>query len=272
MLLRAEWRLGIVTNGPVGIQAAKVDTLGLEPLVDTVVFASSCGLGGGKPSPEAFVTAARRLGVILPRCVFVGDDPRCDIAGARRVGMKTIRIRQGVHGRAWVAELRGSGRRHHLTARRAATRGRVARRNGSAMCMMIADREVAANAPLFVIAEIGLNHGGDIDEALALVDAAAGAGASAVKLQSLRGETLVTAGCPGPAHVDSASLVDFFRRFELDEAAHAAVAARARARGLAFMSTPFEEAAVDMLERLGCDAYKIASGDVTHHRLIERPR
>ena len=138
------------------------------------------------------------------------------------------------------------------------------------MCMMIADREVAANAPLFVIAEIGLNHGGDIDDALALVDAAAGAGASAVKLQSLRGETLVAAGCPGPAHVDSASLVDFFRRFELDEAAHAAVAARARARGLAFMSTPFEEAAVDMLERLGCDAYKIASGDVTHHRLIER--
>jgi haloacid dehalogenase superfamily, subfamily IA, variant 3 with third motif having DD or ED/haloacid dehalogenase superfamily, subfamily IA, variant 1 with third motif having Dx(3-4)D or Dx(3-4)E len=103
-VLRGEWRLGIVTNGPVGIQAAKVDTLGLEPLVDTVVFASSCGLGGGKPSPEAFVTAARRLGVILPRCVFVGDDPRCDIAGARRVGMKTIRIRRGVHRHAWLAD------------------------------------------------------------------------------------------------------------------------------------------------------------------------
>ena len=136
--------------------------------------------------------------------------------------------------------------------------------------MMIADRPVDANAPLFVIAEIGLNHGGDLDAALALVDTAAAAGASAVKLQSLRGETLVTAGCPGPAHVDSASLVDFFRQFELDEAAHAAVAARARARGLAFMSTPFDEPAVDMLERVGCDAYKIASGDVTHHRLIER--
>ncbi|MEO7275169.1 MAG: HAD family hydrolase [Vicinamibacterales bacterium] len=102
-LLRPEWRLGIVTNGPVGIQAAKVDTLGIEPLVDTVIYAWTCGLGGGKPSPEPFVTAARRLGVMLPRCVFVGDDPRCDIGGARRVGMKTIRIRRGVHGRAWVA-------------------------------------------------------------------------------------------------------------------------------------------------------------------------
>jgi putative hydrolase of the HAD superfamily len=93
-----------VTNGPVGIQAAKVDALGLQPLVDTVVFASCCGLGGGKPSPEAFVAAARRLGVLLPRCVFVGDDPRCDIGGARRVGMKTIRIRQGVHRRVWLAD------------------------------------------------------------------------------------------------------------------------------------------------------------------------
>jgi putative hydrolase of the HAD superfamily len=103
-LLRPEWRLGIVTNGPAGIQAAKVDTLGLQALIDTVVFASSCGLGGGKPSPESFVTAARRLGVILTRCVFVGDDPRCDIGGARRVGMKTIRVRQGVHAHAWLAD------------------------------------------------------------------------------------------------------------------------------------------------------------------------
>jgi N,N'-diacetyllegionaminate synthase len=138
------------------------------------------------------------------------------------------------------------------------------------MSMKIADRRVGADAPLFVIAEIGLNHGGVLSEALALVDAAAAAGASAVKLQSLRGDTLVTAACPAPAHVESASLRDFFRQFELDEAAHAAVAGRARSLGLAFMSTPFDEAAVAMLERVGCDAYKIASGDLTHHRLIER--
>ena len=49
-VLRAEWRLGIVTNGPVGIQAAKVEALGLEPLVDSVVFASSA----------AWVAASRR--------------------------------------------------------------------------------------------------------------------------------------------------------------------------------------------------------------------
>jgi sialic acid synthase SpsE len=138
------------------------------------------------------------------------------------------------------------------------------------MCMNIAGRSIASDAPLFVVGEIGLNHGGALSEALAMVDVAALAGASAVKLQSLRGETLVTAACPAPAHVESASLQDFFRQFELDEEAHSAIAARARFLGLAFMSTPFDEAAVTMLERVGCDAYKIASGDITHHRLIER--
>jgi sialic acid synthase SpsE len=138
------------------------------------------------------------------------------------------------------------------------------------MCMKVAGRCVGAGEPLFVIGEIGLNHGGSLDDALALVDAAASAGASAVKLQSLRGHTLVAESCPAPAHVDSASLRDFFSRFELDEQAHARIAARARSSGLAFMSTPFDEDAVDLLERVGCDAYKIASGDLTHHRLIER--
>lgn len=134
--------------------------------------------------------------------------------------------------------------------------------------MSIAGRSLGPGHPLFVIAEIGLNHGGSPEEALRLVDAAARAGASAVKLQSLRGETLVAADCPPPAHVDCASLRDFFAGFELDEQAHARIAARAHGLGLAFMSTPFDEAAVAMLERVGCDAYKIASGDLTHHRLI----
>jgi sialic acid synthase SpsE len=65
-------------------------------------------------------------------------------------------------------------------------------------------------------------------------------------------------------------MVEFFRSFELDEEAHAAVAREARRCGLAFLSTPFDIAAVDLLERVGCDAYKIASGDITHLSLIER--
>ncbi len=138
------------------------------------------------------------------------------------------------------------------------------------MRLTIGNHRVGGDAPLFVIAEIGLNHGGSIQAALALVDAAGSAGASAVKLQSLRGATLVAASCPAPAHVSTTSLRSFFEQFELDEAAHYAVAERARALGMAFMSTPFDEDAVHMLSRIGCDALKIASGDITHFHLIER--
>jgi sialic acid synthase SpsE len=63
-------------------------------------------------------------------------------------------------------------------------------------------------------------------------------------------------------------MVDFFRRFELDEAAHARIAARARAHGLAVLATPLAEAAIPMLERVGVDGYKIASGDITWAGLI----
>jgi sialic acid synthase SpsE len=134
----------------------------------------------------------------------------------------------------------------------------------------IGRRTVGEGWPLFVIAEIGLNHGGSIDRALALVDAAARAGASAIKLQTLDADQLVTQGAPAPMHVRAESLREFFATFELDEAAHRTVVARARAHGLAVMATPLSESAVDLLERVGIDAFKIASGDITWDRLIRR--
>ena len=134
----------------------------------------------------------------------------------------------------------------------------------------IGGRRVAEDVPPFVIAEIGLNHGGSIESALALGDAAASAGAHAVKLQTIVAHELVSPLCPAPAHVSANSLVDFFGTFELDEDAHRAVAEQAAELGLRFMSTPFSEAAVDMLERVGVDAYKIASGDLTWDQLILR--
>ena len=121
---------------------------------------------------------------------------------------------------------------------------------------------------MFVIAEIGLNHSGSLDRALSMVDAAAWAGASAVKLQTLTADDLVAGTCPAPAHVQAASLREFFARFELDAEAHAAIARRARDRGLAVMATPFSVRLVPMLEAIAVDAFKIASGDLTYDGLI----
>ena len=132
----------------------------------------------------------------------------------------------------------------------------------------IARRPLDPHARVFTIAEIGLNHGGDLVQAIALVDAAAAAGATAVKLQTLYADRLVADSCPAPAHVVAGSLREFFADFELDFDAHRAIVARAREHGLAVLSTPLAEEAVAMLEELDIDAYKIASGDLTYDGLI----
>ena len=121
-----------------------------------------------------------------------------------------------------------------------------------------------------MIAELGLNHGGDVDRAKRLVDAAAAAGARGIKLQAFRSDRLVAPDCPAPTHVASESLQSFFRSFELDPDAQGQIAERAHRYGLAMIATPFDEDVVAELERVGCDAYKIASGDLTYHALIER--
>ena len=138
------------------------------------------------------------------------------------------------------------------------------------MRLDIGGRPIGPEVPLFVIAEIGLNHGGSLDRALALVDAAAAAGASAVKLQTFCADRLLAPSGPAPAHLAPSSTLELFRALELDEGAHRAIARQARSRGLAFLSTPFDETSVELLERVGCDAYKISSGDLTHLRLIRR--
>jgi N,N'-diacetyllegionaminate synthase len=136
------------------------------------------------------------------------------------------------------------------------------------MLREICGRAIGPDSPVFVIAEIGLNHGGSPARAVEMVDAAAAAGASAIKLQTIVADRLVAASCPPPAHVETASLQAFFARFELDFDAHRAVVDRARHHRLAVLSTPFSEDVLPMLESLDLDGYKIASGDLTYHRLI----
>jgi putative hydrolase of the HAD superfamily len=87
----AEWRLVILTNGLPAIQRAKVQALGLDRLVDHVVYAEEHA-SGGKPAATAFREALRRLGVPVFEAICVGDDLVRDIAGARAIGLRTIRL------------------------------------------------------------------------------------------------------------------------------------------------------------------------------------
>jgi putative hydrolase of the HAD superfamily len=93
--VRSSWRVGILTNGLPAVQRKKVAALGLEPLVDQIVYAHEAGCG--KPDPAVFALACRSLGVPANRAVMAGDDPWCDVDGARRAGLRVIRLRQGWH-------------------------------------------------------------------------------------------------------------------------------------------------------------------------------
>ncbi len=145
------------------------------------------------------------------------------------------------------------------------------------MTFPIAHRTVGrAHAP-FVIAEMSGNHNQSLDRALALVDAAADAGAHALKLQTYTADTLTIDAHRGEFIIaDPASLWAGRNLYELYRQAHtpwdwhAPIMERARARGMVAFSTPFDETAVDFLETLDVPAYKIASFENIHLPLIRR--
>lgn len=135
----------------------------------------------------------------------------------------------------------------------------------------VAGRLIGAGHSVFVIAEIGVNHNGDVNLARALIDTAADCGADAVKLQTFSTRRLVTETAEKAEyqHRDaSASQAEMLARLELSEADHILLKAHAENRGLIFLSTPFDEGSADLLERLDVAAFKVSSGDLTHLPLL----
>lgn len=123
--------------------------------------------------------------------------------------------------------------------------------------------------PCFVIAEAGVNHNGDIDLACRLIDAAAEAGASAVKFQSFRTDQLVTASAPKAQYQRESTDAEesqsaMLRKLELSEGAHRRLLGHANERGIIFLSTPFDEFSADLLTTLGVPAFKLPSGELTN--------
>ncbi len=124
-----------------------------------------------------------------------------------------------------------------------------------------------------IIAEIGVNHNGDLDLGRKLIDVAADAGADAVKFQTFFAEDLVTRSARKAAYQVANTGQDdsqfaMLKALELSEAQFAEMKAHCVKRGIEFMSTPFSEAAADLLERVGVDCYKVSSGDLTHLPLL----
>jgi sialic acid synthase SpsE len=142
--------------------------------------------------------------------------------------------------------------------------------------LRIGSHRISSSDPVFVIAELGVNHDGRVDLALRLVEIAAACGADAIKLQLFEARRLVHGeGLLAEYQkktTDALSSVELLRRYELAESDALRVVAAARTKGLAVLATPFSpppSGDVPLCRRLGLDAVKIASPDVVNVPLLE---
>jgi N-acetylneuraminate synthase len=143
------------------------------------------------------------------------------------------------------------------------------------MTVTIGSRVIGGGRPAYVIAEIGLNHNGDVELAKQLIDVAADAGADAVKFQKRTPEIAT------PEHMrdllrdtpwGTMTYLDYRRRVEFDRDEYIEISDHALLRGLEWFASPWDEPSVAFLEDLGVSAHKVASASLTDHALLRALR
>jgi N-acetylneuraminate synthase len=139
----------------------------------------------------------------------------------------------------------------------------------------IGDRWIGDGHPVFIVAEIGINHNGDVENAKRLIDAAEAAGCDAVKFQKRNPET-----CVPREHRHTMretpwgyiSYLEYRRRVELGHEQYSEIARYCFKRGLLWTASCWDESSVDFMEDFDPPFYKIASAAVTDHSLLRRHR
>jgi len=125
------------------------------------------------------------------------------------------------------------------------------------------------NQKTYIIAEAGVNHNGSLEVGLKLIDAAAQAGADAVKFQTFRADKLLTryalkASYQQQSTDPNETQFDMIQKLELSDEDHVALIARARANNIEFISTPFDMESLDLLtDQFNLKTIKVSSGDIT---------
>lgn len=138
----------------------------------------------------------------------------------------------------------------------------------------IGSRQVGEGKPVFIIAEAGSNHDGKLEQARKLVDIAAEAGADAVKFQSFLADKIVAKTRDRASYLDkivgkNESMHDIFKKLEMPREWLKELIAYCNEKNIMFLSTPFDEEAVDVLDELGMPAFKIASFELVHLPLLK---
>jgi N,N'-diacetyllegionaminate synthase len=134
--------------------------------------------------------------------------------------------------------------------------------------MKVGKMKMEANRTL-IIAEAGVNHNGDRDLALRLIDVAADAGADLVKFQTFSADRLAVRGARKAIYQEARTGADenqyeMLQRLELSRADHETLMQRCAERGIGFFSTGFDIESIDMLVSLGLTLFKIPSGEITN--------
>ncbi len=135
--------------------------------------------------------------------------------------------------------------------------------------LRVGDRRIGDGHRCFVIAEAGVNHNGDVKLATELVRVAAAAGADAVKFQTFVTEAIITRTAPKAQYQrraggEAESQFAMLKRLEMPEELHRRVIEECQRHGIMFLSTPYDLASVELLDRLDVCAFKIASTDTTN--------
>jgi N-acetylneuraminate synthase len=139
----------------------------------------------------------------------------------------------------------------------------------------IGDRPVGPDHPVFITAEIGINHNGSLEDALALIDVAADAGCDAVKFQKRTPEICVPKDqqdVERDTPWGRMTYLAYRHRVEFDQDGYAAIARHCVSRGIAWFASPWDVPSVDFLEMFNPPAHKIASACLTDDELLEKVR
>ncbi|MFJ3877458.1 N-acetylneuraminate synthase family protein [Streptomyces sp. NPDC090077] len=135
----------------------------------------------------------------------------------------------------------------------------------------IGNREVGPGRPTYVIGEIGINHNGELANALALIDAAADAGCDAVKFQK-RTPEICTPRDQWDIERDTPwgrmTYIDYRHRVEFGEDEYRAIGEHCAGRGIDWFASPWDTEAVTFLEKFGVPAHKVASASLTDDELL----
>jgi N-acetylneuraminate synthase/N,N'-diacetyllegionaminate synthase len=141
------------------------------------------------------------------------------------------------------------------------------------MKVKLEDRYIGDGEKVFIIAEIGVNHNGDIDLAKKMIKTASSIGADAVKFQTFFADDIVSLNAKKAKYqeknTDESSQIEMLKKLELSKEDFAQLFEYAQEKKILFLSSPFDKKSVDLLDKLSVSGFKVGSGELNNFELLK---